>query len=59
MSNQMGIFGGLFGRKKPAPDFSGVTGGGSTTAPAGAPRPGAGKRTYTVVSGDSLENCPA
>ena len=39
--------------KNPPPDFSDVSGGGSSTAPtprAAAPAP----RTYTVVKGDSL-----
>jgi len=45
---------------KPKPDFSNVTSGGSSTAPAPLPerKPPAGdapaRRTYTVVSGDSL-----
>jgi nucleoid-associated protein YgaU len=45
---------------KPKPDFSNVTSGGSSTAPAPPPerKPAAGDapapRTYTVVSGDSL-----
>jgi nucleoid-associated protein YgaU len=57
----MGIFDRVFDRKddKPAeatPDFSNVSSGGSSTAPA-APQPtdtiGSGK-TYVVVDGDSL-----
>lgn len=48
----MGIFGGLFGRKKPAADFSDVGSGSSSTA--GARAPSRGARTYTVVAGDSL-----
>lgn len=40
--------------RKPRADFSDVTGGSSSTAPAPAPeRPAAGQ-TYTVVKGDSL-----
>ena len=45
---------------KPKPDFSNVTSGGSSTAPAPQPerKPPAGdapaRRTYTVASGDSL-----
>ena len=50
-TNQMGIFGDLF-KKKPKADFSDVQGGSSST---GFPRPTApARRTYTVVSGDSL-----
>jgi nucleoid-associated protein YgaU len=55
----MGIFDKLTGKKdKPKADFSNVRSGGSSTAPAPAPapsaQPSAAKRTYTVVSGDSL-----
>jgi nucleoid-associated protein YgaU len=55
----MGIFDKLMGKKdKPKADFSNVRSGGSSTAPApaspSASRPAATKRTYTVVSGDSL-----
>jgi hypothetical protein len=52
-ASQMGIFGGLFGKKKPTADFSDVESGGSSTA---SPRPagGAAGRSYTVVAGDSL-----
>ena len=46
---------------KPKPDFSNVTSGGSSTAPAARPEPPkqagdapAGPRTYTVAKGDSL-----
>ena len=59
----MGLFDGIFGNKEQKqgkPDFSGVQGGGSSTAATPAPSPvvpdpvvGAG-RTYTVVPGDSL-----
>ena len=51
-ASQMGIFGGLFGRKKPTADFSDVQSGSSTASP--RPAGGAGRRTYTVVAGDSL-----
>jgi len=37
---------------KPKADFSDVTAGSSSTAP--APAPAAGPRTYTVVKGDTL-----
>jgi nucleoid-associated protein YgaU len=55
----MGIFDKLTGKKdKPKADFSNVRSGSSSTAPAPAPapsaQPSAAKRTYTVVSGDSL-----
>ncbi len=50
----MGLLDKLFGGKeKPRADFSKVQSGASSTAPAPAP-PTASKRTYTVVSGDSL-----
>lgn len=59
----MGLLDGLFNRNKDKqgkPDFSGVQGGGSSTAsappapgPIIAPR-GGGGGTYTVVKGDSL-----
>jgi nucleoid-associated protein YgaU len=41
---------------KPRPDFSDVTGGGSSTAPKAAPAPAAAPpdEIYTVVAGDSL-----
>jgi nucleoid-associated protein YgaU len=42
---------------KPKADFSDVKGGGSTSAPAGAPVPAPtapAERAYTVVAGDSL-----
>ena len=56
----MGFFDKIFGRKAPNADFSGARGAGSSTA---SPRPAAPpvtpsfnapRRTYTVVSGDSL-----
>lgn len=47
-ANQMGMLGGLFGRKKAKEDYSDVTSGSSTTAGT------AGTRTYTVKAGDSL-----
>jgi len=61
----MGLFDGLFGdkdHKQGKPDFSGVRGGGSSTATATEPSPvtpdpvvgSGGGRTYTVVPGDSL-----
>ena len=53
----MGIFDNIFGRKKSKPDFSGVGGGSSTTAPpapAGTPGRSGVRRIYTVVQGDSL-----
>jgi nucleoid-associated protein YgaU len=60
----MGILDGIFGKKddtssESKPDFSDVSAGGSSTAPA-APQPTGtsgtrgSARTYTVVSGDSL-----
>ena len=60
----MGLFDGIFKRKdkqQGKPDFSGVQGGGSSTAPH-APSPATtgpmvgsgGGGTYTVVQGDSL-----
>lgn len=52
-ASQMGIFGGLFGKKKPTADFSDVQGGSSSTARP-TPTPAAARRTYTVVAGDSL-----
>ena len=53
----MGILDKIFGRKTANPDFSGVRGGGSTTAPSapiGTSTSGSTRRTYTVVKGDSL-----
>lgn len=57
----MGIFDKLTGKKdKPKADFSNVRSSSSSSAPAPAPtspsaaEPTASKRTYTVVSGDSL-----
>ena len=52
----MGLLDKLFGGKeKPRADFSNVQSGASSTAPAPATAaPAASKRTYTVVSGDSL-----
>ena len=62
----MGLFDGIFNgdkdKKEGKPDFSGVQGGGSSTATATAPPPAttdpiagsAAGRTYTVVKGDSL-----
>lgn len=58
----MGLFDGIFKRDKDKqqgkPDFSGVQGGGSSTAPTPAttgPMVGSGAgRNYTVVQGDSL-----
>lgn len=61
----MGLFDGIFKRDKDKqqgkPDFSGVQGGGSSTAPSPAPAGPAGPmvgigggRSYTVVQGDSL-----
>ena len=50
----MGLLDKLFGGKeKPRADFSNVQSGSSSTAPAPA-APAASRRTYTVVSGDSL-----
>ena len=51
----MGIFGSDKDKdKKPAPDFTNVRSGGSSTAPApGQGGPGGG-RSYVVVQGDSL-----
>jgi nucleoid-associated protein YgaU len=56
----MGIFDKLTGKKnEPKADFSNVRSGSSSSAPAPAPsappaETAATKRTYTVVSGDSL-----
>jgi nucleoid-associated protein YgaU len=55
----MGLLDKLFGGKeKPRADFSNVQSGASSTAPSApspsASAPAASKRTYTVVSGDSL-----
>ena len=61
----MGLLDGIFkrnkGEKQGQPDFSGVQGGGSSTAPSPAAaatadpiEEGRKARTYTVVKGDSL-----
>ena len=51
----MGLLDKLFGGKeKPRADFSNVQSGSSSTAPAPAAPAASTRRTYTVVSGDSL-----
>ena len=54
----MGLFDKITGKddekKAPKADFSDVSSGSSTTAPASAAAPAASEREYTVVSGDSL-----
>ena len=51
----MGFFDFLKKTRGPAPDFSNVQSGGSSTAPSASPEPVAPvDRTYVVVPGDSL-----
>ncbi len=52
----MGIFDKKDGKPEPRPDFSNVTSGGSSTAPAAPQQTGAiaSEKTYVAVAGDSL-----